>query len=254
MTKKKKIEFLICLLIIWGAAALEGYAFFQQKEEDRLLETFDVLESSPVEGCLEFSVPLNKLYLNQKEKQNVLEEMAADLGLGEGYEIQEEKRENSESVILKKEGDIGSVHLSITTMNMDMGDGRQRQNQYIYVLYRSVKKMDTMLAYKEKIEQVLRNRGLDPVPNLNFTGQRKGKLSLEQQDQLTDRLFHYLKAKEVDSVKEKELYTVYGYSGLLKDSVAYGDNEINLNLAFSYEEEKDVTIFYLAMPYLRTDY
>lgn len=254
MTKNKKIEALICLFIIWGAVTFQAYALYYQKEESRLLETFDVLASSPVEGCVEFSAPLNKLYLNQKEKQNVLEEIALDLGLGDGYEIQQERRDNMESVMLKKEGDIGSVHLSITTMNIDIGDGKQRQDQYIYVLYKSNKKMDTILAYKEKIEKVLRERGLQPIPNMNFKGQKEGKMSLEKQNQVTDRLFHYLRAKEVDAVKEKELYTVYGYSNLLKDTIAYGGNEINLNLAFSYDEEKDVTMFYLAMPYLRTDY
>lgn len=213
-----------------------------------------MLASNPIEGWIEFSAPLNKLYLNQQEKQNVLEEIAWDLGIKGGYEIQEERRDHVESVILRKEGEIGSVHLSITTMNIDIGDGKQRQDQYIYVLYRSDKKMDTILAYKEKIEKVLRERDLQPIPNMNFKGQKRGKMSLEKQNQMTARLFHYLKAKEVDAVKEKELYTVYGYSNLLKDTVAYGDNEINLNLAFSYDEEKDVTMFYLAMPYLRTDY
>ena len=135
MTKKKKIETMICLVFIWGAVILQAYALGQQKEEDRLLETFDVLDSSPVEGCIEFSAPLNKLYLNQEEKQVVLEEIGEDLGLGSGYEIQSEKRDNTESVILKKEGDIGSVHLSITTMNINIGDGKERQDQYIYVLY-----------------------------------------------------------------------------------------------------------------------
>lgn len=267
MSKRRKIEAAICLAIIWSAVALQAYSLSCQEEEGRLHEVFDILDSVPVEGCIEITAPLNKLYLNQKEKHQVLTELANDLGLGGGYEFSSEENETAETLLLRKEGDIGSVHISITTMNVPYDapdtDGtaksgqeasRKRQNQYLYVLYRSNKKMDTMLAYKEKIEKLLKERNLTLSSNLNFKGEKAGQLTLEEKGQLTKRLFGYLKAKEVESVREKELYTVYGYSSLLKDSVRYGESEINLNLAFSYEEEKDVTLFYLAMPYLKTDY
>lgn len=254
MTKKKHLEFILCLVIIWIAVVLQAWSLYRWQEEDKLLEAFDVLDSTPIEGCIEISAPLNKLYLNQKEKKQILEEIAKDLGLGNDYELQKEDAENIDCLVLKKEGEIGSVHLSITTLTVDIGNKNQKLNQYVYVLYRSKKKMDTMLAYKEKIEKVLKVRNLEISSNLNFKGEREGKLSLEEQERLAGKLFHYLKAEEVESVKEEELFTIYGYSDLLKDSVEYGDKEINLNLAFSYEEEEDRTVFYLAMPYLKTDY
>lgn len=254
MNRKKRWEIVICLILIWTAMILQAYSLYRWDQEEKILETFDILDSVPVEGCIEMSASINKLYLNQKEKQHVLEDLADELGLGKDYEICQENRENTERTILKKEGDIGSVHLSITTIEADMGDGNRCQEQYLYLLYRSKKKMDMMLAYKEKIEKVMKDWNLSIYSNLTLEGERTGRLSLTEQEELTDRLFHYLEAKEVEAVKKKDLYTVYGYSDLLKDSVAYGDNEINLNLVFTYDEEQDCTVFYLAMPYLRTDY
>lgn len=268
MSKRKRIEAVICLAIIWSAAILQGYSLMRQGKAERINEVFTVLDSVPVEGCIEITAPLNKLYLNQEEKRQVLVELAEDLGLGNDYELSSEESEAAKTLTLKKEGDIGSVHLSVTTMEIPYQAGTEdssggtapkgalsrKQNQYLYVLYRSNKKMDTMLAYKEKIEKLLRERNLAISSNLNFKGEKEGDLSLAEKDKLAQRLFQYLEAREVESVRERELYTVYGYSNLLKDSVQYGDREINLNLAFSYDEERNVTLFSLAMPYLRTDY
>ncbi|MDO4556631.1 MAG: YwmB family TATA-box binding protein [Lachnospiraceae bacterium] len=254
MTKRKRIERILCLFVIWTAVGLMAYSLYVWDGEARILQTFDLLDSTPVEGCIEFNAPMNKVYLNREEKEKVLKDLARDLGLTGKYQTEEEKLDNQETIYLKKEGSAGSVSLSITTMYIALDDGKERIDQYLYVTYRSDKRLDTMLAYQEKIKKQLEKRDLTPVSNMNFKGQREGDLSVAEKNKLASRLFHYLKAEEVESIKNEEIYTVYGYSDLLKDSVSYGDNEINLNLAFSYEEEKDVTVFYLAMPYMRTDY
>ena len=81
-----------------------------------------------------------------------------------------------------------------------------------------------------------------------------GKLSLTEKKKAENRLFHSLSAQVVEAVREEDLYTVYGISPLFRETVCYGENEINLNLAFSYDETKKETKVYLAVPYIRTDY
>jgi len=90
--------------------------------------------------------------------------------------------------------------------------------------------------------------------HLLLKGSRTGKMTLEEKAKKTDRLFHSLKAEVVESVREEDLYTVYGYSPLFHRSISYGENEINLNLAFSYDEEKGQTVFYLAVPFIEEDF
>lgn len=246
MLKRKKIEATVGLMIIWSAVFLQVISLRHQKEKDRINEVFDILDSVPVEGCIELSAPFQKLYLEDKECETVLKDLANELGIQTGYELIREQEGKTKTVLLEKKGEAGALQLSITTVN--------NSYQYLYAVYSSQKKPDVMLASKEKIEQAFWERGLTTVSNINFKGEKAGKLSLEEQNKLAERLFYYLKAREVESVREEELFTIYGYSNLLKDSVLYGKKEINLNLIFTYEEEKDVTMFCLAMPYMKTDY
>ena len=102
MNRKKRWEIVICLILIWIAVILQAYSLYRWDQEEKILETFDILDSVPVEGCIEMSASINKLYLNQKEKKHVLEDPADELGLGKDYEICQENRENTERTILKK--------------------------------------------------------------------------------------------------------------------------------------------------------
>ena len=90
---------------------------------------------------------------------------------------------------------------------------------------------------------------------IELKGNRAGRMTMEEKAEMTDRLFHSLDAEIVEAVCEEELYTVYGYTPILNNvSVCYGENEINLNLAFFYYEEEDVTMIYLAVPFIQEDY
>lgn len=112
------------------------------------------------------------------------------------------------------------------------------------------------------VKEVIRNIGAERIKNNvresngNFTleGIIPGRLSLTEKAYAESRLFHSLNAQIVEAVREEELYTVYGFSPLFCESVCYGENEINLNVAFTYDEKKDETIVYLAVPFLQIDY
>lgn len=254
MEKKRRIEYLFCIIVIWAVAIIQGYALTKESGEEKSLEVFQTLQLASIEGSVEINAPLNKLYLNQEEKENVLRQLAEELGIQNGYEVTDDSKDDIERMELNWNTDNEEIHLSITTINVPMGDGNYKQDQYVYMTCDVEEDAQKLLSYKTLMEKKMTRRGLTPSTNLNFRGSKSGEMTLEEKQQVTNRLFHSLEATEVESVKEEDLYTVYGYSNLLKDSVAYGENEINLNLAFTYDEEKAKTVFYLSMPYIRMDY
>ena len=254
MERKKRIEMIFCLIVLWAAAIAQGYALTKESGEEKSVEAFQTLQLSSVEGSVEVSAPVNKLYLNQSEKKQVLLDLVKELGITTGFSMTDETTEERERMELSWTGKEEQFNISITTMNLPMGDGNFKQNQYIYMICDVKENTEKLLSYHTLMKKMMKRRGLEPVTNLNLTGRQNGNLTSRERQQITDRLFHSLKAVEVESVKEEELYTVYGYSNLLKDSIAYGENEINLNLAFTYDEEEKQTVFYLSMPYIRTDY
>lgn len=254
MHKKRRIEYLFCIIIIWAVTLIQGYALTKESGEEKSLEVFQTLQLASMEGSVEINAPLNKLYLNQKEKENVLRQLAAELGIQSGYEVADDSKDNIERMLLKWTAEKETINLSITTINVPMGDGNYKQDQYVYMTCDVEENTEKLLAYKVLMEKMMTRRGLSPSTNLNFRGSKSGTMTLEEKKQITGQLFRSLEATEVESVKEEDLYTVYGYSSLLEDSVAYGENEINLNLAFTYNEAEAKTVFYLSMPYIRMDY
>lgn len=254
MRIKKRIEYLFCIIIIWSVVLIQGCALLHESGEEKSLEVFQTLQLASMEGSVDIHASFNKLYLNQEEKENVLRQLAAELGMEKGYEVKDDSKDNFERMLLVWKEEKEEINLSITTIMMPMGDGNYRQEQYIYMTCEVKEDIEKLLSYKTLMEKMMKRRGLVPSANLNFRGSKSGKMSLKEKQNVTNFLFRSLEAREVESVKEEELYTVYGYSDLLKDSVAYGENEINLNLAFTFDEQKGETVFYLSMPYIRSDY
>lgn len=123
-----------------------------------------------------------------------------------------------------------------------------------YALYQEQRGEQTVLKAIKSIEASnIEFQKADEM--IELRGSFPGRMTIKEKREMSDRLFHSLKAEVVEAVREEELYTVYGYTPILRDaSVAYGENEINLNVAFSYYEEEDVTMIYLASPFIQSDY
>ena len=104
------------------------------------------------------------------------------------------------------------------------------------------------------IEEVERCNEKNKEVVFTFKGSRPGIMTMDEKGEAADKVFHSLDAYVVEEVREEDLYTVYGHSSVFRDSVCYGENEINLNLAFTYDEAKKETMVYLAVPYIQMDY
>lgn len=251
----KRKEFLFCFIVIWAAALFQGYALYQEKkEEDKTVEAFETLQLSSVEGCVEILAPIGKNYEKQEGKELFLTGLIRELNLADKPEFQYEEKAEKEEISYVKEADDEKASISFITEKGGGSEQMQGEYQYVYITYELKDNIDQLLQYKTKIERLMKMRNLSSFTNLSLKGSRAGKMTLEEKEEVTDRLFHSLEASVVEAVREEELYTVYGYSELLRNSISYGENEINLNLAFSYDEENRRTVFYLAMPYVQTDY
>lgn len=96
--------------------------------------------------------------------------------------------------------------------------------------------------------------GSGNIKGLTLIGSVPGDMSMEEKGKRADRLFRSLDAAVVEAVRKEELYSIYGFSTEIKDSICYGEKEINLNLAFAYDELEDKTVMYLAVPFIQIDY
>ena len=106
----------------------------------------------------------------------------------------------------------------------------------------------------ERRLQEMKAVGSGNIKGLTLIGSVPGDMSMEEKGKRADRLFRSLDAAVVEAVRKEELYSIYGFSTEIKDSICYGEKEINLNLAFAYDELEDETVIYLAVPFIQMDY
>ncbi|MCI9486606.1 MAG: hypothetical protein HFI64_06420 [Lachnospiraceae bacterium] len=89
---------------------------------------------------------------------------------------------------------------------------------------------------------------------LEMEGRLPGRLSREEQRGLAEALLERMGARRVAGVDEETLYTVYAYAKGAGATKTLPEGEVNLNLAVSYDELEDETVFHLGCPILVSDW
>ena len=103
-------------------------------------------------------------------------------------------------------------------------------------------------------EEDLRNRAQG---NQCVVGSVDGKLSESERVELAGKLFgEFGGAAVADSLENifSDYYVAYGYTTGIKESRNVGGKRINLNVAISYDEEKNKTKIYMGSPLINTDF
>ena len=89
---------------------------------------------------------------------------------------------------------------------------------------------------------------------IEISGYYEGKMSREEQRIAAETLFDRMKAVRRDEIDEEELYTVYGYSSDGGEARSVAGVPVNVNLAVTYDEQLDRTVFRLGCPMIGTEY
>lgn len=269
--RKKKIpwtrgELLFCVILLWAAVFFQSYGLYQErKEEEKTLETFQTLQLDDLKGCVEITSPMEKNYEEEEGKEVFLTGLIRELNFAESPTFSKMEKNGRNEICYEKETEKEKIQITYVTeqvdpknyLNEEEGETKKqsaKEYQYVHLLYEKEEELESLLFYKTKIERLLKMRNMVSTSNVNLKGSRSGKMSRKEKEEVTDQLFQMLQATEVEAVREEELYTVYGYSPYMENVFYYGEKKINLNLAFSYDEEEKETLFYLAMPYVQGDY
>lgn len=88
-------------------------------------------------------------------------------------------------------------------------------------------------------------------------GAVRGKLSKEEMKVLAQDIFRTLGGSEVlaaDSLMSENYYTAYGYTTGINTFKTINGKRINMNVAISYDEKKDVTNVIFGSPIVNSDF
>lgn len=108
--------------------------------------------------------------------------------------------------------------------------------------------------YREQLEAWNKRNGFDCISYLYASGSLKGEMSLEMQNTLARHLLDDMNVKTVEEHKGKDCFCIYGYNKELGNGVLIRGQAVNCNLTMNYDEIKDLTKVYVALPMNNEDF
>ena len=92
--------------------------------------------------------------------------------------------------------------------------------------------------------------GMKPNTNVYLCSQRPGQLTEGEIQSETSAFLEEMDAISVERVEFDGVISIYGYSNGINEFVYQQNERVNVNIAFTYDEENDVTYIHRAIPFI----
>lgn len=215
-------------------------------------------------------------YLGEEGCHELLDEIAKKLGVNTEYEYYREKTDTGYTATLTKEGADSLLVLKLITVENEESENVISQKQYLSINLEINNSIDSAFHYQKNVASIIKNileeneslenrNASDDDKSGNLSLSIKGKIyglaDIEQQKRIAKEMLKEFGAVEIfDNVVENkesdrgDMYSLYGYTKEISDYVSIGNQKINVNIAFNYDENNNETIIHIGSPIVNYDY
>ncbi len=218
-----------------------------------VIEAFSSQSFVTMEGDVSAFGEYGVTYLTEEEKEALLVRIANSLGIDSGYEISSVEKEETTEKILMKLGKNADTTIKVITVSEDMGYFYQT-TQYVKVDIDFGNKINSVTAYRNLVEDVLKADGIDGNVTINLRGNIAGTLNYSEKNKIANALLKELNATVVSENRGNDIFTIYAYSENVSGSVICGGKKVNVNISEDYNEAENMTTIYLSTPLNNLDY
>jgi len=249
MNKKSKIYLIV---LIWAAALLQLAINNSINREKMIVEQ---AMSQGVENLISGSTKAYGYYgdqeLSKPAKESMVKSLAKKLGITSGYEISCDNIRNGRKTTLTKLGKQGDTTISVITLDVKDEYGQPGVENYVMVeLSLKSSAAKTTSSYCDELREIYGELGMNPTTNLYLCSQEKGQLLESEMEQYVEDFLTNTNAKVVETMEFEDNYLVYGYSKNIAEYVFQDDEKVNVNIAFSYDKNEDVTYIHMGVPFV----
>lgn len=249
MSKKSKIYVVV---LIWAAALLQ---LFINSAINREVKMVEQVMSEGVDNLMEGAVKAYSFYGNQELTENtkeiIVKNLASELGVTAGYEIKHRREGENTTTVLSKKGQQGDTEIKVISLTEYDEYGQKTMENYIMTeIILKGSNGSAAYTYKELLDELYQGLGMKPNTNIYLLSQYPGKLTDSEIKSEIDEFLETMDAVKVETVEFDGVTTVYGYSNGINEYVFQGDKRVNVNIAFIYDEEQDVTYIHRAIPFI----
>lgn len=251
MQKKAAVYIFI---LIWMVVAVQLVVNASMKKDDQLIEAFSVVNTIPVESDVEAYGYFGDMYLSGETREQMLVNLAEKLGVTEDYEVSSVEGDSFSKSELMKDGAFARTALQIFSMKTQDENGKDILQQYFYATITIYNSVDHILYYRDLLEDTFADIGMKADVNIYLAGEMTGELDKTKKDWLVTSFLEAMEAKEVCGNRTKDTYTIYGYTKNEREYVYQGGDKVNVNIAVTYDREKNKTRIHMAVPFITKSY
>ncbi|MBQ3600497.1 MAG: YwmB family TATA-box binding protein [Lachnospiraceae bacterium] len=158
-----------------------------------------------------------------------------------------EKRDNAYVKVLSVEDISGNIKGTVSLYLKD--------KPYIKIDFMGIDELENFEKTFIKIERLLNKNFAEKFTGYFYKRYNfNGKLSKAEQIGIVNQYLKEQDANKVMDMQIENMINVYAYAPDRNNSVSMNGKMINLNLAFSYNEQENETEFYVASPFLNIDF
>lgn len=242
------------ILVISVMIGLQLFITVFYRDEGKMIEAFTDSEANFKKSQITVVGNLGEKYFTKEDKENLIEFLGNEIGLNTDYNIHTVKGDKTETVSVFKQGNNANTEIEMISVEETKAN-KNIVNQYVYVNLTLYEDKSKILSYRNLVQDAMKKLDIGTVNStIKIEGTYDGKLSYLDKNKITDEIIDELQLKIVNDHRGEDLYTVYGYSSLIKDYITVEKNRVNVNLVFQYDEEKNQTVLYLATPIMNEDY
>lgn len=252
--KKTKLTIYI-IGVLWIAVIMQLIVNSYFRYEKNILEAFVSTNSEVSSFELEMAANYGTGYLSEDDRKELVQYVANNIGLQVGQDVTVNRKDKSCEIFTQKMNKNAETIIKIVSVEQENTSEKVEINHFLIVRLKIYKNLDSVLTYRTLLEDIFKNLKVTNLQTtMQLTANYKGRLSLEEKNTIADSMIKNLEGKVAYANRRDDLFTVYAYSGLLKEYVTSMDTKININVAISYDEATDTTNVYLGTPLINSGY
>lgn len=220
-----------------------------------LWRSFRASGAAPYELKVQGWAKINNDYMSVEQLQQVVDEVRMVLGITESFTRETQEYEDMQGVTAIKELRPREYAMIIVQSLDAAKEGYPKYPEtYLVVTLSRAENLESMLAYRRKIENVFEYYNSAPSIFTYITGRIDGELAKPQKNLLLRKMFEAAGAGNLEGINNENLVSYSGYTPDIEDYIVAGGKKVNLNIALRYHENEQKTYVYIGSPLLEGEY
>lgn len=220
----------------------------------RIAQAFVSTNTENMVSTLEIAAEYKKDFLSEEDKKQLIKKIADSIGLAVDKEISSIHDGVRSEYSFGKKAKNADTMIKVVSLAKET-DSAIKMKHYIIIRLSISKGIRSMDQFKDRLDKLLDRLGTgNRQVTLQYEGTMNGALAPKDKEKIADDLIRELKGRRAISHDEGNIYTVYAYTGLLDEYIISAGIKVNIQVAFSYNEQEDKTTVYLATPIINASW